>query len=268
MLSQFFLHLFFLGLFTSLSVKPDNTLLPAVTLRVMSYNIHHCNPPSKPEKIDIEAVVKTIREAAPDLVALQEVDVNTKRSGNTDQARKIAEALDMHYYFGRAIDYDGGEYGVAILSKYPISEEQTYALPTQEGSGGEPRVLASVKVKLPKRKKIRFASTHLDAQSEDVNRLLQIREIAEIALQEEYPMIIAGDFNAKPGSKVINILDTFLERSCEDCAPTIPVKNPERAIDFVAFRPGLNFEVISHEVIRETYASDHLPVLTVLQLSK
>lgn len=267
MLSQFFLHLVFLWLFSS-SIAPENAPPPAVTLRVMSYNIHHCNPPSEPGKIDIEAVVKTIREASPDLVALQEVDVNTRRSGNVDQARMIAEALDMNYYFGKAIDFDGGEYGVAILSRYPISEEETYALPMQVGSGGEPRVLATVRVKLPKRNFIRFASTHLDAQPEDANRLLQVKRIAEIALQEEYPMIIAGDFNAEPGSEVINILDTFLQRSCDDCAPTIPVNNPERAIDFVAFRPGLNFEVINHEVIGETYASDHLPVLSILTFSK
>lgn len=268
MLSQFFLHFVFLWLFPSTLVTPENAPPPATTLRVMSYNIHHCNPPSAAGKIDVDAIVKTIREAAPDLVALQEVDVNTQRSGSINQARMIAEALEMNYYFGKAIDYDGGEYGVAILSKYPISEEVTYALPTQEGSGGEPRVLATVRVKLPKRKFIRFASTHLDAQSEDANRLLQVKRIAEIALQEDYPMIIAGDFNAVPGSEVINILDTFLQRSCDDCAPTIPVKNPEKAIDFVAFRPGLDFEIISREVIPETYASDHLPVLSVLRFEK
>lgn len=268
MLSQFFLHLVFLWLFSSFPVTTENAPPPATTLRVMSYNIHHCNPPSTPGKIDVDAVVKTIREAAPDLLALQEVDVNTQRSGNIDQAKMIAEALEMNYYFGKAIDYDGGEYGVAILSKYPISEEETYPLPLEEGSGGEPRVLATVRVKFPKRKFIRFASTHLDAQSEDANRLLQIRRLAEIALQEEYPMIIAGDFNAEPGSEVINILDTFLQRSCDDCAPTIPVNNPERAIDFITFRPGQNFEVNSREVIPETYASDHLPVLSTLLFTK
>lgn len=270
MLSQFFLHLVFLWLFSSFSTAPEGAPPPppATTLRVMSYNIHHCNPPSAAGKIDVEAVVKTIREAAPDLVALQEVDVNTQRSGNIDQARVIAETLEMNYYFGKAIDYDGGEYGVAILSKYPISEEVTYALPTQEGSGGEPRVLATVRVRLPKRKFIRFASTHLDAQSEDANRLLQVKRIAVTALQEDYPMIIAGDFNAEPGSEVINVLDTFLQRSCDDCAPTIPVNTPQRAIDFIAFRPGRYFEVVSHVVIKETYASDHLPVLSVLRFEK
>jgi endonuclease/exonuclease/phosphatase family metal-dependent hydrolase len=268
MLSRFTLLVLCLGLFSSFALVPEHATPHTFALRVMSYNIHHCNPPSEPGKIDVEAVVQTIREADPDLVALQEVDVNTGRSGNIDQAKTIAEALEMEYYFGKAIDFDGGAYGVAILSKYPIRDEMTYALPTQDGSGGEPRVLAAVRVKLPKRRNIIFASTHLSAQAADDNRLLQIRRMAEIALLEDLPMVIAGDFNAEPGSEVINIMDSFLQRSCEDCEPTIPVNNPERAIDFIAFRPGLEFEVVSHQVIQETYASDHLPVLSVLQFER
>ena len=268
MISRLTLPMLCLWLFTSCVVMPGNSLSPATSLRVMSYNIHHCNPPSEPGEIDVEAVVQTIREADPDLLALQEVDVNTDRSGNMDQARTIAEALEMKYYFGKAIDFDGGAYGVAILSKYPIRDEVTYALPTQDGSGGEPRVLATVRVKLPKRRNVIFASTHLNAQSENDSRKLQMRRIAEVALQEDLPMVIAGDFNAEPGSEIINIMDSFLQRSCNECASTIPVNKPERAIDFIAFRPGLDFEVVSHVVIQETYASDHLPVLSVLRYNE
>lgn len=238
----------------------------SVDLRVMAYNVHHCNPPSEPEKIDVEAIVSTIREQSPDLVALQEMDVMTGRSGKIDQAKMIAEALEMQYYFAKAIDHDGGEYGVAILSRFPISEEQTHRLPTQEGTGGEPRVLATVKVALPGGESIRFGSTHLDAQKEDVNRLLQIKAIGEIASRETLPMIIAGDFNAPPGSEVIEMLDQHFQRSCEPCAPTIPVINPVKAIDFIAFRPQVSFEVQAHEVVHETYASDHLPVFSILEM--
>lgn len=237
-----------------------------IELRVMAYNIHHCNPPSEPGKIDVEAIIATIREQQPDLLALQEVDVMTGRSENIDEAKRIAEALNMHYYFGKAIDHDGGEYGVAILSRFPVSEEKTYPLPTEEGTGGEPRVLATAKVQLPDGQNIRFGSTHLDAQSEDVNRLLQIKAIGEIASKEELPFVIAGDFNAPPESEIIEILDLHFQRSCQDCPPTIPVINPTKAIDFIAFRPQSFFEVKNHEVISETYASDHLPVFTVLTL--
>lgn len=238
----------------------------ATEIRVMAYNVHHCNPPSEADKIDVEAIAEAIREQNPDLVALQEIDVMTGRSGKIDQAKRLADQLKMHYYFGKAIDHDGGEYGVAILSRFPISDEKTYPLPTQEGSGGEPRVLTTVKVKLPDGSDIRFASTHLDAQKEDTNRLLQIRKIAELVSDEALPVVIAGDFNAPPQSEVIAILDQHFQRSCKDCPPTIPVHNPNKAIDFIAFRPQNAFEVLSHEVISETYASDHLPVVSVLRL--
>src|SRR6478752_6765767 len=65
-------------------------------VRVMTYNVHHCNPPSVPGKIDVEAVAKVIREANPDLVALQEIDVFTNRSGKAlHEARELGRLTGM-----------------------------------------------------------------------------------------------------------------------------------------------------------------------------
>ena len=236
-------------------------------LRVMSYNIHHANPPSQKDSIDIEAIVNTIKKQDPDLVALQEIDENTERSGPGNQAEIIAKKLKMNFFFGKAIDFDGGSYGVAILSKYSLQEEKVYKLPTNPGTGGEPRVLALAQVKLPNGKLLKFGSTHLDAQKENTNRVLQIKEIAEISSKEELPLIIAGDFNASPGSKVISLLDEELTRTCNNCEPTIPVNNPLRAIDFITYTPKQNFLMKDHKVIDETYASDHLPVMATLKIN-
>lgn len=235
------------------------------TIRVMCYNVHHCNPPSKPGVIDIDAVAIAIQDQNPDLVALQEIDVNTGRSGRFNQAEELARKLNMKFFFGKAIDHDGGDYGVAILSKYPVSEPRVFRLPTEAGTNGEPRVLTTVKVMLPEGKSIRFGSTHLDAQKEPVNRELQIKEINRISAGEVLPFILAGDFNAAPGSGVINHLDQRFMRTCQSCEPTVPVNNPSKTIDFISFSPALNFKVISHAVVPEHYASDHLPVIAVLQ---
>lgn len=235
-------------------------------LRVMAYNIHHCNPPSKPDVLDVDAIAAAIRKQKPDLVALQEVDVRTGRSGNTDQAKLLARKLSMHYFFAKAIDHDGGEYGLAILSNHPLTRTKIYRLPTQSGTNGEPRILATAAVKLPGGKMICFASTHLDAQKDSVNRELQIREINRIAGRETLPMIVAGDFNAAPGSGVIRQLDLIFTRTCQTCAPTIPVINPVRTIDFIAYKPAKAFEVITERVIPEHYASDHLPVVAELKM--
>lgn len=237
-----------------------------VLIRVMAYNIHHANPPSKPGLIDIDAIAKAIRNQNPDLVALQEVDVNTIRSGKFNQAEEIAKRLGMSFFFAKAIDHEGGDYGVAILSKYPMNESKIIRLPTEVSTKGEPRILATAKITLPGGKIIRFGSTHLDAQREAVNRELQIKEINRITADEKLPFIIAGDFNAAPGSTVIDLLDQSFTRSCQQCEFTIPVINPNKTIDFIAYTPKSKFSVQSTTVIPERYASDHLPVLGVLQV--
>lgn len=234
-------------------------------IKVMSYNIHHANPPSKPDVIDIKAIADAINQQKPGLVALQEVDVHTTRSGTTmHEAKELARLTGMTAFFGKAIEYGGGEYGVAILSKFPMSNMRNFALPTAEGTGGEHRTLATAIITLPGNKKLLFASTHLDAQRNDTNRILQINTILEILKKETLPIIIAGDFNAVPGSKVINTLDSYFTRSCTTgCAFTIPVINPNKTIDFIAYTPASKFSVVEHKVIDEKYASDHLPVFTV-----
>jgi endonuclease/exonuclease/phosphatase family metal-dependent hydrolase len=237
-----------------------------VLIRVMAYNIHHANPPSKPGLIDIDAIAKAIKDQNPDLVALQEVDANTIRSGKFNQAEEIAKRLGMSFFFAKAIDHEGGDYGVAILSKYPMSETKISRLPTEASTKGEPRVLATAKISLPGRKVIRFGSTHLDAQKAAINRELQIKEINRITAGEKLPFIIAGDFNAAPGSTVIQLLDQSFTRTCQQCEFTIPVIKPNKTIDFIAFTPKSKFSVQSTTVIPERYASDHLPVLGVLQL--
>src|SRR5690606_14845335 len=72
--------------------------------KILTYNIHHANPPSKPEAIDIEAICKVIQQSDADVVALQEVDIQTDRSGKIDQAKLIAEKLGMSYHFFKAIE--------------------------------------------------------------------------------------------------------------------------------------------------------------------
>ena len=245
----------------------NQTIGKSTVIRVLSYNIHHCNPPSKEGLIDVNAVAKAIQLQNPDIVALQEVDVNTKRSGNINEAELLAKKLKMHFYFGKAIDHDGGDYGVAILSKYPLSNQVTFKLPKNDDPKAEQRVLALATITLINSQKIRFASTHLDAQKNDVNRLMQAAEINRLTANEKLPLIVAGDLNADPTSEVIKVFDTQFVRSCTECAFTIPVINPRKTIDHIGFKKGDKFKVLSHEVIPERYASDHLPLLTVFQLN-
>lgn len=249
--------------------ETENEVTVDRTLGVMSYNIHHANPPSKEDEIDIAAIVKVIKAENPDLVALQEVDFSTERSGEGNQAELIAKALDMEYYFAKAIDYDNGEYGNAILSKFPIINGEVLALPNHPEDNTENRVVALGLIEIHEDQNILFGSTHLDYKKDSKSRILQVKKLIESANERNEALILGGDFNDDPDSETIQLLDSELERTCKTCPPTIPVKNPQRAIDFIYFKhPQAKFQVKSHKVIPEEYASDHRPVFAKIDIVK
>lgn len=270
-----FRTLFYIFLFSNMSFiisckAPQNSKATGFTnkiqnvnskaLKIISYNIHHGNPPAEIDKIDLNEIVRILKEQKPDLIALQEIDINTERSGSIDEAKYIADHLKMNYFFGKAIDFQGGSYGVAILSKFKMSDEKVHHLPTKQSTGGEPRTLTMAVITLPSGRWFYFGSTHLDAQTSDTNRLLQIREIKRLISDRKEPFIIAGDFNDIPGSPVIDILDSFLIRTCIDCPFTIPALEPVKTIDFITYRPEKAFTVQDHQILKEPKASDHLPI--------
>lgn len=234
------------------------------TLKVMSYNIHHANPPSKTDVIDLDAIAKVIKDENPDLVGLQEVDRLTKRSGNIDQAKLLAEKTGMHYQFFKAIDHDGGEYGVAILSRFPLSNGSKIELP--QVIKAESRILAKVEVKIDQKTTLVFANTHLDATRIDSNRVVQMKAILEELKTVKQPVFLVGDLNCVADATPIQLMDQQFVRSCiSDCAFTIPQDKPRKTIDYIALK-NAKWTVKSHVVIPETYASDHRPVIAVYQI--
>jgi endonuclease/exonuclease/phosphatase family metal-dependent hydrolase len=94
-----------------------------------------------------------------------------------------------------------------------------------------------------------------------------MRALLDVLNKEKQPVVMAGDLNAVDTSAVIKALDEAFVRTCaKGCPYTIPVDSPSKTIDFIAFRPASRFRVIDHRVITEKYASDHLPVVSVIQL--
>lgn len=238
----------------------ENYTVIDTTLRVMSYNMHHCDPPyNTGSQIDLDATAGVIAAQYPDVVALQEVDMNTNRSGNVNEAKKIADKLGMNYFFAPTINLPGGQYGIAILSKYAMSEAVIHNLPFPDISG-ETRVLATVKMTLPNGTVIRFGCTHFDTVTD--NKKAEIAEIIAIGGNETLPFIFAGDLNSWEDSGIIATLDTKFTRTCKDCPFTSPANKPQHTIDYIAFRhPENKFTVISHKAVNETYASDHRPIV-------
>lgn len=81
---------------------------------------------------NFQRVANVINNACPDAVAIQELDSMTNRSGKTYVLGEIAERTQMHAYFAPAIDYDGGKYGIGLLTKQTPIRIQTMALPGRE----------------------------------------------------------------------------------------------------------------------------------------
>ncbi|GAB3028024.1 endonuclease/exonuclease/phosphatase family protein [Niabella terrae] len=241
----------------------DQTDSSKNNLLVMTYNVHHCSPPDNPALIDVAAIAGVIKNSGADLVGLQEIDVNNSRSGmNLDQAARLGELTDMYFYFSKGIDYGGGAYGTALLSRYPISEKQTIALPKAEGT--EQRTLSLVQVTLPEGPKIWFANTHLDYSS-DANALAQAELIVARLKDKKEPVFITGDFNVVSNSATFGYLNQHFTSTCQGtCPSSFPAKAPTKAIDFIFYSKDKDIQVRRHEVVNEPEASDHRPVIAEL----
>lgn len=253
--------IFFILLFL-IQFLPQEEVL-AQDLKILCYNIHHANPPSKPNLIDLDAIARVIIDSKADVVALQEVETGTKRSGSVDEAKILAEKTGLNYKFFKAIDYDGGEYGIAILSRYKLQKAKLVPLPQKITA--EKRVLAYATVKVGKQRII-IANTHLDATKAHDNRIVQMENILKEFESTSLPIILSGDLNSVAGSETINLLDKQFKRTClENCPGTIPVINPVKTIDYIATK-NASFSLLEYKVIEETYASDHRPISATFKL--
>lgn len=236
------------------------------TLTVLTYNIHIGK--GMDGKLDLERIARVIRESKADLVALEEVDVKTRRTGGVDQAAELARLTGMHAHFARAMDHDGGAYGVAILSRHAILEAKTHALGGEPGS--EPRAAAEAHLRLgPDGPRIVFFATHLEHRLEPL-RLKQVAVLEKATAAADAPIVIlAGDFNAEPGSAPMRALaDRWKDTATEPAALTCPADKPRMRIDYILYRPAKNLKVVESKVIDEPVASDHRPVRAVLSVGK
>lgn len=235
-------------------------------LVVLSYNIHHANPPGKPAGyIDLDAIAATIRTSGADLVAIQELDSVTNRSNREFQLQLLAEKLGMYYRFERTIPYGGGAYGIGIVSRYPIIETRAYALPNLEGIETEPRKMMLAKMDV-KGKPLVFGCTHFDFKNAAVKMAQAKAMLDNLQPFREYPIIIAGDFNATPDDPAIRLIEASLTSSGKPTDYTIPVLEPRKKIDYIFFDSN-NFKLVGDSVLRShNYGSDHLPISATFRL--
>lgn len=238
-------------------LAPVASAKPA-TFRVLCYNIHHGEGTDK--KLDLERIGRVIESAAPDLVAVQEVDRGTTRTERVDQAAALAKQLGMSHVFGKTIDYAGGEYGLLVLSRFPLVGHERVLLPPPIQQ--EQRGVLVARIRLPDGREIRLACTHLSIVS-DAERAEQTAKINELLLDGGPPVILAGDFNARPESAPIALLKRGWTDSADPALNKHATPERKRRIDYIFFRKGDPFDVVETRTLDEPVASDHHPILSV-----
>lgn len=243
--------------------RPDESKV----VKVLSFNILH-GATTKGD-FNLDAIAKVIKDANPDFVALQEVDFKTNRAKTYDLATELGWRTKMASLFGKAMNYDGGEYGEGVLSKYTFLQSRNVALPyTPDSSENEPRAALEIVTILPSGDTIAFVGTHLDHLEDSRDRILQANKINEVFSTNDYPTLLAGDLNDVPNSEPINIFEEMWTASYDknNIEFTFPSDNPIKKIDYVMFFPKDRWRVIETIVIQDTIASDHCAYLVTLEL--
>jgi endonuclease/exonuclease/phosphatase family metal-dependent hydrolase len=235
-------------------------------VKILTFNILH--GATTLGDYNLEAIAMVIIESDPDIVALQEVDFKTNRSGHIDLATELGIRTKMAPLFGRAMYYDGGEYGEGILSRFSFISARNVPLPYTPGN--EPRTAIEAVVVLFSGDTIAFIGTHFDHLKSETDRIAQAEKINEVFAVSPYPAVLAGDLNAQPGSKPINILEEIWSSSYDkdDPEPTFPSDAPRIRIDYVMHFPKEKWRTLETKVICDSIASDHCAYLVTLELLK
>ena len=252
------------------SVRPA----PERIVNVLVYNIHA----GKDAKgaVNLERVAEIVRTTRADVALLQEVDINTLRSGLVDQAAELADRTGLRDVFGRTLDYDGGEYGIAVLTRWPVPHDTLFQLrvaPRQERARGsyEPRGVLHVLIATPYGP-LHILNTHLDASADDRFRLQEAATLLTLAdrlRSSGETVFIGGDLNANPDSRVLKLFtDAGWTDAWSGCGEgegkTYPHDVPVKRIDYLLLGTGA---ACVHAEVLPSNASDHRPVLFRIRVS-
>jgi endonuclease/exonuclease/phosphatase family metal-dependent hydrolase len=240
----------------------------AKPLRVLTYNIHAGKDADGVDNLErVAALVKSTRA---DIVLLQEVDRGTKRSGYVDQPAELQRLTGLYGVFAKALDFQGGDYGIAVLSRWPIVAHEIVSLrldPLEPRAARlEPRVALVVDLDTPAGRRT-IVNTHLDASDEDTWRRQELVDLLA-TIKARRPLLLGGDFNSTPDSAVQRTLRASRLIDAWSCCGkgsdlTYPAKTPNRRIDYLFLNGKVSCAAAR---VLETQASDHRPVLFELSV--
>ncbi|MCM1178048.1 MAG: endonuclease/exonuclease/phosphatase family protein [Bacteroidales bacterium] len=227
-------------------------LAQTFTLRVMSMNIKEGG-----KYIDnaSEPYSELINKYRPDVVALQEVDYKTVRNGNRDWLNEVAAQTGMFPYYCQSFSYQGGGFGVALLSRYPFYKAEKI-VSVIEGAR-EHRASGWIYISLPNGENVRVASVHLALESSQIT----IRHMADLNKKifendTVTPALLIGDYNSAPESDAIAYIKVKWQDISKDTGPTIPSDAPKTKLDYVMGYPK-TWTMDFYEIVARPDLSDH-----------
>ncbi|TWU46860.1 endonuclease/exonuclease/phosphatase family protein [Rubripirellula reticaptiva] len=242
------------------------------SLRVMTYNTHHCiGMDGKCRPLRIANVISSVDA---DIIALQEMDVNRQRSGSQDQTAFIAAHLGMSHCFFPVWLSDAEQYGLSIISRFPMSVVQQKVL-TDFDHRDKREARGAIWVSIETNAgRVHVLNTHLGLtqkeRSKQVDELLSERWLSDLPKKE--PVIFAGDLNAGPTSQTMKRLTKLMhcaQTLAEDHQPqkTFASVMPMRRIDHILVSHHFRVERVNvPKTHTAVVASDHLPVCAELVL--
>lgn len=232
-----------------------------VSFCVLTWNIHHGE--GLDGRVDLARMARLIRESRVDLVALQEVDRGVARTDRIDMPAELARLTGMTALFENNFAFQGGEYGNAILSRWPVvtHTNRHYRMVRP----GEQRGCLQAVLRLPSGRRLEFWSTHLDYRRDPAERLANVAQLHEwLEAGPPRPVILAGDFNDFPHGEVWRRLDADWLDAWMAVGRgegwTFSSDRPRSRIDYVWIRRLEGAPRPIRAEVLESKASDHRPL--------
>ena len=249
-------------------------------LKIMTYNIaagrsFEFGPDYRPIIHAELQYADKIKELAPDVCGLNEVDYRLPRSARVKMAKMIGDAADYESAFAPAVTWTNkwgiGTYGNGFLSKHHIKETEIYPIPnpelTAEPKNYEPRVILHTVVDIEGRD-VDFFITHVGLSDEEKQNA--IKTLLPLVKYTNNPVIVMGDFNMTQDNPMMQPLLAALEDSFKyypnqddytwPCDPVLMNADPAKCerIDYILFSKHFKVESVEIPAIP---LSDHKPYI-------
>lgn len=228
-------------------------------MRVVTFNVHH-GTVGRAGPVDPERLGAVCAAFEADVLALQEVDLGTFRTGGADLTAAVGRACSMASVFGPSRRYPGGWYGNALLVRGEIESWSIARLPRVPcwRWWQEPRTLLQAAARVDGQP-LSVAVTHL-AVPPAVNSP-QLDRVLDLVARRPDPRVVLGDLNRSPS--MVEPAASAAGLTYVAHGPTIPARTPRRSIDHCLVSADIT---IDRAEVRATEMSDHAALLVDLTL--